>query len=224
MGFSLIIPAASDRPQYESEMPYIFTLSKDGIMPCIKAILGLDLSKFDAIYFTILSAHNIRYNLTDLFDLQLRRLGLDRVKVVVLDTPTRSQVETVYRTIQQEHIEGGIFIKDADSSFRCEILVGNGVVTYPLEQMQLVNPQHKSYIAVDDMFYVTNVIEKRIISHLFNAGGYIFEDARLFCRYCEKYMNLEGLYLSHIIYAMLLDKNIFRPVEARDYVDFDLLA
>lgn len=71
------------------------------------------------------------------------------------------------------------------------------------------------------MYYITNIIEKRIISHYFNAGGYIFEDAVMFCSYYEKYRHKTGLCLSHIIYSMLLDKQIFRPTVVDDYIDFE---
>ena len=83
-----------------------------------------------------------------------------------------------------------------------------------------MDPQHKSYVAVDDMFYVTNIIEKRVVSRFFSAGGYCFEDAMDFCSYYEKLKDYAPLYLSHIIYAMLLDKKIFRPIQIDDYQDW----
>ena len=221
MSFSLIVPAAADHEIFNHEMPPIFTLNKEGIMYCIKATMGLELSRFDAIYFTVLAKHANRYHISELFELQFKRLGLRQARVVVLDNPTANQAETIFRTIETEHISGAIFIKDADSYFTCDVLPENSVVTYPLESLNRVNPQHKSYVAVDDMYYVTNIIEKRIISHLFNAGGYVFENADTFCHYYSQLAGQPGLYLSHIIYAMLLDKNIFRPLEAKDYVDFE---
>ena len=74
------------------------------------------------------------------------------------------------------------------------------------------------------MFYVTNIIEKRIVSHFFSAGGYGFEDSELFCLYYEK-LNNKGaqLYLSHIIYSMLLDNIIYRPIIVNNYVDFEMI-
>ena len=95
--FSLIVPIAADKAVYDAEMPFVFGLSKDGIMFCIKAILGLQLSKFNNIYFTILKKHDELYCLTDLFNIQFKRLQLNNAKVVVLEEPTRSQPETIYR-------------------------------------------------------------------------------------------------------------------------------
>ena len=73
------------------------------------------------------------------------------------------------------------------------------------------------------MSYITNTIEKRVIDHYFNAGGYCFDNASTFCHYYERYAGQQGLYLSHIVYAMLLDKQIFRPFIANNYKDMELV-
>lgn len=223
MSFTLIVPIAADNKEYERKMPFVFNLDDEGILLCIKAIMGLNLKLFDSIYFTILKTHAERFYLKEIFNLQFKRLGLNKAKVVELNEPTKSQPETIYQTIRNENITGSILVKDADCSFSCEILPQNGLTIYPLEKLKWVNPQNKSYVAVDDMFYVTNIIERRIISHYFSAGGYCFEKADDFCRYYLQYQDRPGLYLSHIIYAMLLDKVTFRPIHIENYVDFECL-
>lgn len=219
--FSLIVPIAADKPQYEHELPYVFGLNKAGIMHCVNSILGLNLDAFDKVYFAILSKHEERYKLKDLFALQFSCLGLTKAEVVVLDRPTSSQAETIYKTIKMRNIDGAFFIKDADGYFSGNVEPVNSIAIFPLEDLQFVNPQNKSYVSVDDMFYVTNVIEQRVISHYFNAGGSSFESADDFCKYYETISQYEGrLYVSHIIYSMLLDKRIFRPVVVKEFQDF----
>lgn len=219
--FSLIVPIAADKDEYEYEMPYVFGLNKAGIMHCINSALGLNLDVFNGIYFTILKKHEDKYRLKELFELQFSRLGLTKAKVVVLPEPTSSQAETVYNTIKSEDIIGSIFIKDADGYFAGEAQPINSIAIYPLEDLQFVDPQNKSYVSVDDMYYVTNIIEKRVVSHYFNAGGSSYEDVNDFCRYYEVASQFDGkLYISHIIYSMLLDKKIFRPILVKDYKDF----
>ena len=39
MSFSLIIPAAADTEESQTEMPYIFSLDHEGIMLCVRAIM-----------------------------------------------------------------------------------------------------------------------------------------------------------------------------------------
>lgn len=220
--FSLIIPAAADKPKYENRLPRIFSLDEEGVLICVKSILGLNLDIFDSIYFTILRKHAERYDLDVLLELQLRRLGLDKAKIVILDEPTSTQAETVAKTIEQEEIEGSIFIKDADSYFNAEIYPENGVAVYPLEKLKLVDPRNKSYVSVDDMQHITNIIEKRVVSNLFSVGGYCFENVNDFLEVYRQHKDLGQIYLSHLIYSMLLNGNLFRPIRVSAYNDWNI--
>lgn len=222
---TLIVPIAADKADYARRLPQPFTLDEEGTMYCVRAITGLPLDKMADIYFVILSEHDDRFMLSERLKMQFRKHHLTNAHVTVLDKPTSCQAETVARAIEMNGIEGTIFIKDADCFFTAdEILSQNGVAIYPLENLPIVDPQHKSYVAVDDMFYVTNIIEKRVVSHFFSAGGYCFADAKEFCSYYDNLKNYSPLYLSHIIYAMLLDKKIFRPIEIDDYEDWGVTA
>lgn len=223
MSFSLIVPAAANKPEYADHLPPIFHLNEKGVPRCVEAILGLDTSIFSSIYVTILRVHDDLYGVAAMLKFQLKRLGLDKAQIVILENPTSSQAATIYETVKAKEITGPIFIKDADCVFNAEILPINGVVVYPLEKLSRVNPQHKSYVAVDDMLYITNIIEKRIVDHYFNAGGYCFDDAETFCKYYQRFWGQSGLYLSHIVYAMLLDKYDFRPFIADCYQDLELV-
>lgn len=223
MSFNLIIPAAANKQEYIDNMllPKTFNLNKHGVPLCIEAAMSVDTSLFDSIYITILKLHDDLFGVYNMLTHHIKRLGLN-AKVIVIDEPTKSQAETVYKTICQANITtGGIFIKDADCSFTADIYNQNGIVVYPLEKLTLVDPQHKSYVAVDDMQYITNTIEKRVIDHYFNAGGYCFESVNDFVNYYFELENESNLYLSHIVYSMLLDGHIFRPFMAEKYTDFD---
>lgn len=221
MSLSLIVPIAADRPEYKHTMPYVFNFSEDGVLLCIKSIQGLDLTKFEHIYFVILSKHDKKYHLSELLNIQLQNFGLsEKAKVLSLQEPTSSQAETIYKCIKQEQIEGGIYVKDADGYFSCDFTENNGIAIYPLDKLEMVNPHNKSYVDLDDQFYITNIIEKKIISRFFNAGGYIFESAKQFCSYYERLKHYDKLYMSHIVYAMLLDNISFRPFEVEKYQDW----
>lgn len=218
---TLIVPIAANNPEYAHKLPKPFRQDDEGTMLCVKAITGLPMDGVKDIYFVILREHDERFMISEQLLMQFRKHNLDNAHVTVLDRPTLSQAETVARAIELNGIEGIVFIKDADCYFKTdEILPQNGVAIYPLENLPIVDPQHKSYVAVDDMFYVTNIIEKRVVSHFFSAGGYCFEDAGEFCHYYERLKEYSPLYLSHIIYSMLLDKKIFRPIQIEDYQDW----
>lgn len=218
---SLIMPIAANKPEYATRIPRVFLIAEDGVMHCIRALKSRDLSKFDHIYITILRHLDQQYALTERLQLQFRINGITNAEIVVLDEPTRSEPETIYQTIRQKHIQGPIFIKDADCSFTGEDTTGNAIAIHPLEQLDWVNPKNKSYVSVDDMYYITNIIEKRIVSHYFTAGGYSFESAATYCHYYERLQEQQGLYLSHIIYSMLLEGHTFHPVLTKEYEDFE---
>lgn len=218
---TLIMPIAADKPEYVNRMPRIFQMAEDGTLLCIKALQSLDITKFDHIFITILRSLDERYSLSEMLKLQFRIKGIKSAEVVVLDEPTSSQPETIYQTIRKMSISGSIFVKDADCSFFGEDINENAIVIYPLEQLDWVNPKNKSYVNIDDMYYITNIIEKRIVSHYFTAGGYCFENADNYCHYYERFAGQHNLYLSHIIYSMLLDNYTFRPVIAKEYDDFE---
>ena len=220
---TLIVPIAANNDDYAHKLPQPFRLDDEGMMYCVRAITGLPLDQMDNIYFVVLRDHDERFMLNEQLMMQFRRHHLANAHVTILDEPTGSQAETVARAIELNGITGMVFIKDADCYFTAdEILPQNGVAIYALENLPIVDPQHKSYVAVDDMFYVTNIIEKRVVSRFFSAGGYCFEDAAEFCRYYERLKDYSPLYLSHIIYSMLLDKKIFRPIEIDDYQDWSV--
>ncbi len=216
---NLIVPVAADKPEYSTKLPPVFALGEDGIIVCVKSVLGLPLDQFDAIYFTILRSHDDHYYVADSIQIQCKRLGLKNVHIVMLDKPTADQAETVYQTIKNEGITGGIYIKDGDCYFESTDEMQNGVAIYPIEELELLAPRDKSYVAVDDMYYITNIIEKFVVGHHISVGGYAFADGADFCTYYERLRRYGRLYLSHIIYAMLLDKKTFRPFIVKNYKD-----
>ena len=217
---NLIVPVAADKAEYKEGLPYVFGLDGDGVIICLKSILGLELEQFDNIYFTVLRKHDERFFVGDNLRLQFKRLGIRNAKVVVLDAPTQDQAETIYQTIMQEHIQGSIFIKDADSYFKTSIVDENGVAIFPIEELDILSPKDKSYVAVDDMYYPTNIIEKNVVGHYISAGGYYIQDAAVYMYYYNRLRRYGKLYLSHIIYAMLLDKKAFRPMIVEEYKDW----
>ena len=217
---TLLVPVAADKPEYNNGLPYVFGLDKDGIIICLKSIMGLDLGQFDDIFFTILKKHDELFFISDLLKLQFKRLGVKNAKVVVLEEPTVDQAETIYNTIQKEQIEGSIFIKDADSYFKSKMKDANGIAICPIEDLEILTPKDKSYVAIDDMYYITNIIEKAVVGHYISAGGYAFKNTASFCTYYRRLRGCGKLYLSHIIYNMLLEKKTFRPMIIEDYKDW----
>ena len=228
--YTLIVPMVSVKSKDTVPLEFKYD-NNTGQINCIKALEGIDLSMFTKIYFVMLYEHELKYHIAEKITVarKFNKKLLDtEVIFKFLDIPTSSQAETIYNTIVEYDIKGPIFIKDADNTCTCDGQIkGNTVLVYPLENTPIVDPQHKSYVNVDDQNFVVNIIEKRVVSNLFNCGGYSFTDAALFKTAYEALLEYEDIvnhmYISHIIYWLILNKKVkFRPVEATYYEDFEI--
>jgi hypothetical protein len=221
MKFSLIVPIASDKQEYADKIPYVFDSQIENLSIATKAISGLDLSKFDAIYFTILEKHRQLFKVDKIILDDCDKIGIAaKTKICVLERPTANQPETIYETIKREAIIGSIMIKDADNFFRSEVIPGNYVTVFPLDALTWVNPQDKCYVQINDTHYLTNIIEKKIISRYFCTGGYFFENTQLYCEYFQKIAKYKNIHLSNIIYLMLLEEIDFKVIHVKEYLDW----
>mgnify|MGYP003440041575 FL=1 len=112
-------------------------------------------------------------------------------------------------------------MKDSDNYFRDTPDDTNCVAGYDLHQLERVNARSKSYVEVNDDGLIINIVEKQIISSRFCVGGYSFQDADQFLEYYDRdaASGLE-LYVSGIIFAMILDGAAFSSRTVSDYVDW----
>lgn len=74
--YTLIIPIAVDTDKMGTEMPYLFGLDSNGLMYCVKSIVGLPLEFFSDIYFTIRISIIYCYRLVEMMQIQFDRLGI----------------------------------------------------------------------------------------------------------------------------------------------------
>ena len=231
--FSLLVPMAASAIDINVPIQFRHNI-ENGFMNCIWSVLSINLDKFTDIYFIYLKEYNDKYNIKDQLKAELNKVAIKdkfinkNIHFYELNYPTTSQAATIYATILDAEIEGPICIKDTDNL--CEtnkIEIGNYILSYSLEDTALVDPQHKSYIDLDDHQFITNTIEKRVVSDRFNCGGYVFGDSNDFCiayNSITDYADKDNhLYMSHIIYWLTLYKDIkFRPIECTNYIDFEI--
>ena len=195
---------------------------------CVYAISEMSISDFDEIYFAVLSEMDETYHLTEKISADMNRLPsfTGDFRVIRIPLMTQSPAETVYRAIQSIGSDyRSLFIKDGDNMFSNQsIPFGNAVMTSSLEETTLVDPVHKSYVKLDEQGFITNAIEKRVISDKFIAGGYSFENANDFKEAYEGLKNIsDKFYISDVIFWLILNKNAkFLPVKAKDFKDFNV--
>ncbi len=214
--FDLIIPFAAQQTQ----LSFLLQGEPDKVS-FVQSVTGIHPERFNRIIVTLLAEDAGKW------DLERRiREGFEahnlthKLTVLCLLTTTESQPETIAETLRQAEIDGAFWVKDPDNYFRADPIPDNVVTVFPLDALTHVNPQNKSYVSISDGEYILNLAEKRIIGRYFCTGGYGFSDNKAFLSAYEKLKPLGKLYLSHIIYQMLLDGILFRPLYVTDYQDW----
>lgn len=218
----VIVPCAGRSSRYP-DLPPKWTLPAHDGRPMLRlAVEGLNVDPDDLI-ITILREHEERFNasagICDAFG--------QRLRIVVLDQPTRSQSETVAVTLRRAGIDGAFLVKDSDNCFSLDEIEWsvNYVCVESLNNFDSINPRNKSYAEVDQNDMIVNFREKAVISDLFSVGGYYFGGAAQFLRFYDYLaQNLtewhSELYLSDVISAMILDGIPFQARRISGYQDW----
>ncbi|WP_261834512.1 hypothetical protein [Vibrio ishigakensis] len=221
--FSLLLPVAGRSSRFPNMRPKWLLTMPDGKLMIEKSVEGLELSKFDNIIIICLREHlDLYVNEQFIVDSFESATGF-KPTLCILDEPTSSQSETIYAAVKQTEIEGSIFIKDCDNIFTCDPQPANSVATINLNDIELVDAKNKSYVDVNSLGVISNIVEKNVISNSFCCGGYSFESVSEFIDTFDSISSDEEVYISHIIYKMLLNGKEFREVHASHYTDWGTL-
>jgi len=223
----LILPIAGDSSRYPSGKPKYALPHPKGYTMLTEAIRGINPSQFDSVLLIGRKTHEDKYGCITECAMEINKVYDTRVKFVVLPKQTGSQPETVCQGLQHIKIpvKDAILIKDSDGFFEYDAEVNwgqNHVAVADIHNMERINARNKSYVQIDENNTVGNIVEKQVISNLFCVGGYFFSRAKDFLDTYDKIKktNSETMYVSHIIYQMLLDKNVFFVENTKNYLDW----
>lgn len=218
----IIVPCAGQSSRYPNMPPKWILPDHDGVPMIARAIENLRFDPKDLVV-TILAEHEER------FDVQrgLEEVFSHPVATVVLEEETKSQSETIYKTLQLLDIDEPFFVKDSDNSFHIDKIEApaNYITVASLNDFDLINPRNKSYVTVSNDGVVTCIREKRVISDLFSVGGYYFCDPRQFNNAFEilsKSPEYEAseIYVSEVISYLLLNGENFMIKKCENYQDW----
>jgi hypothetical protein len=216
----VIVPCCGRSSRFPGQPPKWTLPAHDGRPMLLLALAGLKFS-LDDLVVTILREHEERFGISAGLTAAFGR----QVQMAILDQPTRSQSETVARTIETLDLDEPIFVKDSDGFFQLDTIAfaHNFVCVDTLNHFDLINPRNKSYVQVDSSDRITTMREKVVISDLFNVGGYFFTSPREFMRYYGVLANQSTgseLYLSNVIAAMLAENVPFYARRTSGYQDW----
>lgn len=220
MSYTLILPVSGQSSRFEGMRPKWLLTMPDGKLMLEKAIEKLDLAVFSRIIVVCLQEHIDRYaNLQNLQSSFLKATER-QAEFLVLAEATSSQSETIYQALVKGAVDGPFFIKDCDNIFACAPQPKNCVATINLNDIGLVDAKNKSYVEVDSLGIISNIVEKNVISNQFCCGGYGFSSAKRFIASYKSINSSDEIYISHIIYKMLLESEEFSVLSASEYEDW----
>jgi hypothetical protein len=218
---TLILPVAGESSRFPNMRPKWLLTLPDGKLLFEYSLSGLQADLVERIVIVALKDHIEKYS-SEKFIVDVLSKYCNKVDIVKLDNPTKSQSQTVAEAIDQARVVGPIYIKDCDNYFETKIGSNNCISYCDLHDFDKVNAANKSYISVDEFGCVKNITEKKIISPYFCCGGYQFESAEEFLRGYNQVLddtNLKEIYVSHVIYQMVINGSIFYTNKADNFKD-----
>lgn len=219
---ALILPVAGKSSRFPEMRPKWLLTMNDGKLMFEYSIQKLDLEVVSRIVLVALAEHEGVYFEKKMIEKILSRYA-NKVDVVLLKEPTTSQSQTVAEGVKRTNIKGPIFVKDCDNVFTARVGEANTVAYVDLHDCEQIKPGNKSYIQFDRMNNVSNIVEKKIISEYFCCGGYQFASASEFVSTFHALQtqlpHKDEIYISHIIYQLILSGHQFSATKATDFID-----
>ena len=111
-------------------------------------------------------------------------------------------------------------IKDCDNSFKVNVTsLDNNFVSYcNLSNLKGSDVASKSYLQLDNMGIIANIVEKKVISDKFCCGGYYFKSSNEFLEYSN--IDSSNNFVSDVVFNMILNGKTFVGMECSDYEDW----
>ncbi len=183
----------------------------------------MDLSKVSSIVVVGLKEHDEKYHTCDILNKQFTKLGIQGLLRLVMIEKSFSQPDTVSQGIKALGIKGPVLIKDSDNFFIHEVKPGNFICYAQIADLDRGNPTNKSYLVMNEAGFVINIVEKKLISDCFCCGAYGFTEASQFVDVFERCKGVTDLYISHLIYQMILEGQSFVGCKVKGYLDWGTL-
>ena len=222
---TLIIPCAGKSSRYPGIKPKWLFTHPDGKLMLEKSIDPFLKNKvFKKKIITITKEIEKKFNVKFL----LNQVFGNKVKVLILNSKTKSASETVFKTIKNFNIRGQIIVKDSDSYFLLNknfyLLNKNFIAGVDIsEHPEVYNIHQKSFLRLNNKNQIIDIEEKKIISDKICIGLYSFSSAQDFIEHyknCSKNIKNKEIYLSFVVKSMINANNLFLYTKGRNYEDY----
>ena len=200
----------------------------DGKLMIDKIITENYYDNYDNIIISILQEHIDIYDASTILD---QVFNSKKVTINVIDKPTKSAGETVYKTILAQNITGPVTIKDSDNIVTyTQPASNNFIVGLDIEKNSITKPESKSFILKTEDDLIEDIIEKKIVSKNICVGVYSVDSAERFNETYERIISSplmvseSEIYVSHIL-SMYINTygHHFDYVECNKFIDWSTI-
>jgi hypothetical protein len=220
----IVIPAVGESTWRANSRPEWLQTFPNGKLMMSESLQGISLESFSSVVVTVSASHVDQFSNEKVLTDYVKKNISNKATLHILESVTHNSVETVAKTISDLGLRGSLMVKDVDCCFNLESLsIGNFVCFSDLNNCGPVDPSTKSYIELDSTGSISNIVEKRVVSNLFCSGGYGFESITDYMDVASELLENGGpqrLYQSDIIYSMLLNGVLFKPLAVFGFVDW----
>jgi hypothetical protein len=221
---NIILPVAGKSSRFPNLRPKWLLTNPNGNLMIVDSILGMGLQNITSLNLIYLKEHEEKFSFKQGLLKNLKQYNLDtKINFIELETETAHQVETV--RLGLEHIADDIsfLIKDSDNSFKINVTsTEHNFVSYcKLDQLKSTDVASKSYLELDSMNVINNIVEKKVISDKFCCGAYFFKSSHEFLKFSN--IQSSNLFVSDVVFNMLLNKETFVGIECTEYEDWGTL-
>ena len=222
---TLIIPCAGKSSRYPGIKPKWLFTHPDGKLMLEKSVAPfLNNKKIKNKIITITKIIENKFQVKFL----INQMFGNQLKVLVLNSQTKSASETVMKTIDYFKLKGQILVKDSDNFFMIDpkfnllnknFIAGVDISKHP----EVSNIHQKSFLKLNNKNQIIDIEEKKIISDKICIGLYSFGSAKDFIYHfknCSKNIKSNEIYLSFVVKSMINSNDLFLYTEGLNYEDY----
>lgn len=150
------------------------------------------------------------------------------IRFHLLEAPTTSVVETVSQYLHSLEEDVELIIKDSDNQIRLDLSElqssGFAMAYISLQDFPEIVARNKSFLELGPGGFITNVIEKKIVSEFISVGLTRFAASSDFLRASLQLGNVSSeVYISDIVRVLMSEGVDFKAVRANNYEDWGTL-
>jgi hypothetical protein len=222
---NIILPVAGKSSRFPNVRPKWLLTNPNGNFMIVDSILGMELNDIESLNLIYLKEHEEIFAFKKGLLENLKKYNLDSlINFIELEKETSHQVETIQLGLKSIGKDISFIIKDCDNSFKVNITsLDNNFVSYcRLDNLKGSDVASKSYLQLDNMNVISNIVEKKVISDKFCCGGYYFKSSNEFLEYSN--IDSSNSFVSDVVFSMILNGKTFIGMECSDYEDWGTIT